>query len=430
MPRINLGVKPLSIFRLYATKQDNLHAVKRNFLGRPSNNLTSGIVGLANVGKSTFFQAITQSKLGNPANYPFATIEPEEAKVIVPSKRLDHLQRLYQSEKKIPATLTIYDIAGLTRGASQGEGLGNKFLNDIRHTDGIYQVVRGFTKQEITHIEGSVDPVRDLSVVQDELVLKDLEFLEGIREKLERKMNRTAKNSGDYQQMSTELEMMNALEEHLYEGKKIAHFKQNWSEDEVNILNKHNFLTAKPTLVLLNVCPEDYLLQENQFKEKVCKWINEYSPGDELLLFSADFETKYNEFMESGNKQGFHNYCREIVGDSLDTTGFESALPQIILKMREILGLISFYTCGPLEARQWTVREGTFAPQAAGVIHTDLEKTFISASVIKYADLESMAPPLQESTLKSQGKIKRGGKQYTIEDGDVVLFKAAGGNTR
>ncbi|SCU89387.1 LANO_0D04698g1_1 [Lachancea nothofagi CBS 11611] len=399
-------------------------------LGRPSNNLSSGIVGLANVGKSTFFQAITDSKLGNPANYPFATIEPEEAKVIVPSKRLDHLQKLYLSSKKIPAVLTIYDIAGLTRGASKGEGLGNKFLNDIRHVDGIFQVVRGFSKVEVTHIEGYVDPTRDLSIVQDELVLKDLEFLEGIREKLERKMSKTAKSSSEYKAMSTEIELLNSLEEHMYEGKKIAHFKSDWTKDEVGILNKHNFLTAKPTMILLNVSPKDYLLQANDYVKDVSGWINENSPGDKLILFSAEFETIYNQFAAVNDFVGLDKYCRSLVEGAGSKFSVRSCLPELIVEMRKSLGLISFFTCGPLEARQWTLREGSLAPQAAGVIHTDLEKTFISANILKFADLKDMAPPLKESQLKAQALVKRGGKLYAMEDGDVVLFKAAKGNSR
>lgn len=390
-------------------------------------------MGLANVGKSTFFQAITNSTLGNPANYPFATIEPEEAKVQIPSSKLDHLQKLYQSEKKIPATLTIYDIAGLVRGASNGEGMGSAFLNDIRHVDGIYQIVRGFQNEDITHIEGSVDPVRDLSVVQDELVLKDLEFLENIKDKLDKKMNRTAKNCIDYSNMQIELKLMDTLEEHLYEGKKIIHCKEKWTQEEIDILNKHNFLTAKPCLILLNVTPRDYLLQKNVFMKDVKKWVEEFSPGDKIMLFSAEFETMYNKFKEDAYmEKNFTTYCNEIISDDTNEgrSSYTSALPQIIMKMRELLGLISFFTCGPLEARQWTIRQGTLAPDAAGVIHTDLKDTFISASVIKYDDLSSLQPPFQEFSLKAQGKVKRAGKQYTMEDGDVVLFKAAGGKAR
>ncbi|AQZ18556.1 YLF2 (YHL014C) [Zygosaccharomyces parabailii] len=404
---------------------------RKVLLGRPSNNLTSGIVGLANVGKSTFFQAITNSKLGNPANYPFATIKPEEAKVQIPSRRLAHLKRLYQSEKCVPASLTMYDIAGLVRGASSGEGLGSTFLNDIRHVDGIYQVVRGFRKEDITHIEGSVDPVRDLSVVQDELILKDVEFLENIKERLQRKMGRTAKTSAEYREMTSELELMETLEEHLYEGRKIVHFKEDWSPEEVAILNKHNFLTAKPSLTLLNISAQDYISQRNEFVGPVKQWLDAYSPGDDIILFSAEFETVYNEFKDKAEVEDFEQYCKDTWGVPNDQMVLvESALPAILLKMRELLHLISFFTCGPLESRQWTVREGTTAPEAAGVIHTDLQNTFINASVTKYTDLAALEPPLHESVLKAQGKIKRAGKLYEIEDGDIVLFKAAGGKTR
>lgn len=407
-----------------------MSSVRKGLLGRPSNNLTSGIVGLANVGKSTFFQAITNSKLGNPANYPFATIEPEEAKVQIPSAKLDHLFSLYESQKKIPATLTVFDIAGLVRGASSGEGMGSAFLNDIRHVDGIYQIVRAFESTDITHIEGTVDPIRDLSIVQDELVLKDLEFLENIKEKLSKKMSRFPKNSNEFAKMQVETNLLASLEEFLYEGKKILNYKKDWTQDEISILNRHNFLTAKPSLILLNVTPKDYLLQKNRYEEAAKKWLHEYSPTDEVLLFSAEFETNYNAFKQNGDTKGLKEYCAEIVGDNSLLKNVDSALPNAIIKMRQALGLISFFTCGPLEVRQWTIRQGTTAPEAAGVIHTDLQETFISADVIKYDDLTLLGSPLQESSLKSQGKIKRAGKQYVMVDGDVALFKAAGSKAR
>lgn len=407
-----------------------MSALHKFLLGRSTNNLSSGIVGLANVGKSTFFQAITNSKLGNPANYPFATIEPEEAKVQIPSERLNHLFKLYQSEKKIPATITVYDIAGLVRGASSGEGMGSAFLNDIRHVDGIYQIVRGFENTDITHIEGTVNPVRDLSIVQDELVLKDLEFLENIKERLGKKMNRLPKNSNEFSKMQVEVNLLNKLEEFLYEGRKIIHFKQEWTQEEVCILNRHNFLTAKPSLILLNVTPKDYLLQRNQFIDDVKKWLKEYSPDDDVLLFSAEFETMYNKFKENDDVKGLSDYCKNIVGDDESPKVESSALPDIIVRMREALGLVSFFTCGPQETRQWTIRQGTTAPEAAGVIHTDIKETFISANIIHFDDIASVEPPLQESNLKAQGKIKRAGKQYIMNDGDIAVFKAAGAKTR
>ncbi|KAL6947086.1 Obg-like ATPase [Hanseniaspora vineae] len=414
---------------------------KKILLGRPSNNLTSGIVGLANVGKSTFFQAITKSTLGNPANYPFATIQPEEAKCIVPSTKLANLQKLYQSEKTVPATLTIYDIAGLIRGACNGEGLGNQFLNDIRHVDGIYQVVRGFVDEDITHIEGNVDPVRDCSLVQDELILKDLDILENLVEKLDKKKVKASKNSVEYKELEFELDFLKRLEEHLYNGMKIYHLKdvmegeksEQWTDQEVEILNKHNFLTSKPTIFLLNVNPRDYLLQENQFKQKVQEWISKYSPNDHLILFSAELETKYNEL--GGDTLEFFEYCSSQINSSTKASDAKttSCLPDIIKQMRKSLKLISFYTCGPIECRQWTIREQSTAPEGAGVIHTDLKKTFINAEVMKYADIEThlIKPQVNDiNVLKNIGKLKRVGKAYIIEDGDVCLFKASKGNSR
>lgn len=347
------------------------------------------------MGKSTFFQAITNSELGNPANYPFATIEPEEARVIVPSPRLEVLQKLYQSQKQVPATLTIYDIAGLTKGASKGEGLGNQFLNDIRSVDGIFQVVRGFADQEITHIEGTVDAVRDLNIVKDELILKDLEFVESALEKNKKKI-KYPQSPSELLDLKQELQVLSKAEDYLIDNKRIASI-ENWSSVEVDILSRHNLLTAKPVIYLLNVSEQDFLANQNQFVEQIQQWIQENSPNDQLILVSATFETaKKNDP--------------------------QSVLPRVIQSMRKSLHLLSFFTCGNIEAREWTVRENSTAPDAAGVIHTDLKNTFISAEVIKYADLQNLAP----AELKSKGKITKQGKGYLVQDGDIMLIKAAG----
>lgn len=372
--------------------------------GRPSNNLSSGIVGLANVGKSTFFQAITRSKLGNPANYPFATIKPEEAKVIVPSEKLHHLHALYQSQQKIPATLKIIDIAGLVRGASNGSGLGNQFLNDIRQVDGIFQVVRGFIDPEVTHVEGGVDPCRDLTIVLDELLLKDMEFVENALEKLSKTKNIKSLEAKLLESKKATLEK---CYEWIMEGKRVADFGE-WTQEDVDTLNSYNLLTAKPIVYLLNCSEEDYLRQDNQFLGQIKEWIQENSPGSPVILFSLSYETKLleNESVEN------------------------SVLSSVIHQMRESLNLISFYTCGEKEARQWTIREGISAPEAASVIHTDLSKTFINAIVNKYQDLADLTPPFDEKVLKSTGKQLRVGKSYVVEDGDVILFKAAGAKTK
>lgn len=382
---------------------------KPKYLGRPSNKLTLGVVGLANVGKSTFFQAITRSTLGNPANYPFATIEPEESQVVVESAKLAHLAQLYQSQKLVPTSLTVFDIAGLTRNASSGAGLGNKFLSDIRQVDGLFQVVRGFRDEEIIHIENNVDPVKDLVIVTDELILKDLEFVETGIEIVERKLK---KPHSDRAGLALELQTLNKILDYLYEGKKIVAFE--WTDEEIEVINSYNFLTAKPSVILLNVSVEDYVSGTNEFAGAVTEWIGENCPSDKLVLFSAVYETQLNEAREAGEPP-------------LPT---RSCMPAVVDAMRDALHLILFYTCGPKEARQWLVREGLFAPEAAGVIHTDLQKTFVAAQVYKYADLEGEVLPLNEAALKSKGKQHRGGKTYVVEDGDVLLIKAAGGHAR
>lgn len=375
-------------------------------LGRVSNNLSSGVVGLANVGKSTFFQAITRSDLGNPANYPFATIEPEKSQVVVPSPQLDYLQKLYKSNKKVPTALTIYDIAGLTRNASSGAGLGNKFLADIRQVDGIFHVFRGFRDDEIVHIEeNKVDPVRDLVIVTDELILKDLEYVES---GLERAAKALKKPHSNVPEIELEISTMEKVLDLLYEGKKVT--TGTWTDDEIDVINTYNLLTAKPTVYLMNVNEEDYKSGSNEFLGDVTAWISENCPEDELLLFSARLETK----LIAGEAEG------------------ESAIPQIVDTMRGSLDLISFYTCGPKEARQWTVRNGSLAPEAAGCIHTDLQKTFISAQVYKYSDLleEDVTQGLNEAALKKKGKQYRFGKNYIVEDGDVMVIKAGGAQKR
>lgn len=418
-PTYSILPEPMSFLRSFSVSCRALAKKplpqKQKFLGRVSNNLSLGVVGLANVGKSTFFQAITKSTLGNPANYPYATIDPEQSQVVVESPKLDHLQQLYGSEKKVPTSLTIYDIAGLTRNAASGEGLGNKFLADIRLVDGIFHVVRGFRDDEITHIETTVDPVRDMTIVTDELILKDLDFIETAIEKAAKTLK---KPQVDKAAAQFEIDTLNKLLDLLYSGKKVV--TEDWSDREIDVINPLNLLTAKPTVVLLNVSPKDYADNENEFKLAVEQWIEENSPGDKLLLFSAQYETMLNQLRESGSAL---EYMAQF-------NNAPSAMASIVDAIREVLRLISFYTCGPKEAHQWTIREGSTAPEAAGAIHTDLQKTFVSAQVYKWADLEQESAPLNESSLKSKGKQYRHGKTYVVEDGDVLVIKAAGGKSR
>ncbi|CAI5760381.1 unnamed protein product [Candida verbasci] len=383
---------------------------------KSSNNLSVGLVGLANVGKSTFFQSLTKSKLGNPANYPFATIEPEKSTIIVESETLNHYNQIFKSNKKINTNLIIWDIAGLTKNCNLGEGMGNKFLNNIRQVDGIIQIVRGFENDDITHIEKTIDPIRDLIIVQDELILKDVEFIENEIEqlqKLNKKMKFNKVKSLDYE---LNMNLMDKVIDLLYNGKKIINCESEFNEDEIKIINKLNLLTAKPTIYCLNVSEEDYKNQENKYYQNVLEWVNENSNNkDKLLMFSGEYETKINE----------------LKGDELEVyqNGTETILNQLIKEMRSLLKLISFYTCGETESKQWTILKNSTILEAAGLIHTDLKNTFINSIVYKWEDLSKLKQ-FDENMLKSMGKQYRQGKKYIIEDGDVIIIKAGKGKAR
>ncbi|EAZ63856.2 putative GTP-binding protein (ODN superfamily) [Scheffersomyces stipitis CBS 6054] len=382
-------------------------------LGRPGNNLKSGIVGLANVGKSTFFQAITRCPLGNPANYPFATIEPEEARVIVPSPRFEKLCELYKPKSEVPAFMTIYDIAGLTKGAHAGEGLGNNFLANIRAVDAIFQVVRAFEDSEIIHINDEVNPYADLEIIKDELRLKDIEFatkhLEGIE-----KITKRGGQSLEVKNKKEEAEFVKRIISLLEEGKRIAN--QVWTAKEVETINSMFLLTAKPCIYLINLSERDYVRKKNKHLLKIKEWVDANSPGDLIIPVSVSLEEK---LAGMGSDEERDAYCKEI--------GATSALPKIIVAMRQKLDLISFFTGGPDEVREWTIRRWYTAPQAAGTIHTDLERTFILAQVIKYDDLVEYG---DEVAVKAAGKLLQKGKDYYVEDGDIIFVKAAEGKAR
>ena len=382
-------------------------------LGRPGNNLKSGIVGLANVGKSTFFQAITRCPLGNPANYPFATIDPEEARVIVPSPRFDKLCELYKPKSEVPAFLTVYDIAGLTKGAHAGEGLGNNFLANIRAVDSIFQMVRCFDDADIIHINDEVNPIADLDIIKDELRLKDIEFANTYLEGVE-KIAKRGGQSLEVKQKKEEAEFVKKVIQMLEDGKRIAN--QTWTAKEVDIINQMFLLTAKPCIYLINLSEKDYIRKKHKYLLKIKEWVDANSPGDLIVPLSVSLEEKLAN-MESDEER--EAYCKEI--------GAQSALPKIIVAMRQKLDLISFFTGGPDEVREWTIRKWYTAPQAAGTIHTDLERTFILAQVIKYDDLIELG---DENSVRAAGKLMQKGKDYFVEDGDIIYVKAADGKAR
>ncbi|KAI9890200.1 MAG: hypothetical protein M1814_004362 [Vezdaea aestivalis] len=376
-------------------------------LGRPGNHLKSGIVGLANVGKSTLFQAITKCHLGNPANYPFATIEPEEARIIVPDARYDWLCDHYKPRSKVPATLTVYDIAGLTKGASTGEGLGNAFLSHIRAVDAIFQVVRSFDDADITHIEGDVDPIRDLNIISDELRIKDTEFVAKAVEAL-KKLTIRGGQSLEMKKLKEEQAFVESLLQWLKDGKDVR--KGNWSPKEVEFINPLMLLTAKPVVYLVNLSEKDYIRQKNKYLPKIAEWVKQNSTGDPIIPVSVSFEERLTglETEEAALEE-----CKKLAT--------KSALPKIISTMRQALGLIGFFTTGEDEVRHWTIRKETKAPQAAGVIHTDFEKTFIQVIVFNYETLKEVG---DEAAIKAAGKVMTKGKDYVVNDGDILLIKA------
>ncbi|XP_066325814.1 obg-like ATPase 1 [Miscanthus floridulus] len=372
---------------------------ERPILGRFSSHLKIGIVGLPNVGKSTFFNIVT--KLAIPAeNFPFCTIEPNEARVNVPDERFDWLCKLYKPKSEVPAYLEVTDIAGLIRGAHAGDGLGNAFLSHIRAVDGIFHVLRAFEDAEITHVDDTVDPVRDMETISEELRLKDIEFMKKRLEDLEKSMKR----SND-KQLKIEHELCERVIAHLEEGKDVR--LGDWKAADIEILNTFQLLSAKPVVYLVNMSEKDFQRKKNKFLPKIHAWVQEHG-GETILPFSCAFEQKLVDMPEDEAAK----YCAE--------NQITSMIPKIIKTGFAAIHLIYFFTAGPDEVKCWQIRRHTKAPQAAGAIHTDFERGFICAEVMKFEDLKELA---SESAVKAAGKYKQEGKTYVVQDGDIIFFK-------
>ena len=321
----------------------------------------------------------------------------------MPDTRFDYLCEKYKPPSKVPAFLNVVDIAGLVQGANEGKGLGNAFLSHIKACDGIFHMIRIFDDEDIIHVEGSVDPIRDIQIINDELRLKDLEYVEKVHDDVEKKVTRANDKTlkHDYEVLHKALEM-------LRDEKKWIKF-HDWNDKDIEVLNKHLLLTSKPVVYLLNMSEAEYIKRKNKWLPKIKQWVDANDPGATVIPYSAPFELKLQEMSTDDERKA---YITEVnapsVMEKIITTGYKS------------LQLCYFFTVGEDEVKCWTIQVGTKAPQAAGRIHTDFEKGFIMAEVMKFEDFKENG---SETAVKAAGKYRQQGKAYTVEDGDIILFK-------
>ena len=360
-----------------------------------------GIVGLPNVGKSTLFNSLTKAG-AESANYPFCTIDPNVGVVTVPDERLNVLGEMYHTKKIIPAAIEFVDIAGLVKGASKGEGLGNQFLANIREVDAIVHLVRCFENSNIVHVDGSINPLRDIETINLELIFSDLEILE-------RRISKVSKVARNDKSAAKELGLLNKVKAHLEDGKLAKTFEEVDDEEEQAWLESYNLLTYKPVIYAANVSEDD--LADDAANNEGVQAVREYAKGEqsEVFVVCAEIEAEISE-LDDDEKKMF-----------LEDLGLkESGLEKLIKASYKLLGLISYLTAGEPEVRAWTITEGTKAPQAAGKIHSDFERGFIRAEVVSYDDLIACG---SHTAAKEKGLIRLEGKDYVVKDGDIMLFR-------
>ena len=357
-----------------------------------------GIVGLPNVGKSTLFNSITKAG-AECANYPFCTIEPNVGVVPVPDERLDKLTEMYNPQKTTHAVIEFVDIAGLVKGASKGEGLGNKFLSHIRETDAIVEVVRCFEDGNVVHVDGSVDPIRDIETINLELIFADLEMVN-------KRLDKARKNLKADKKYQTEIDLFEKIKKTLEEGKSARTL--DFNEDELSIVKETFLLTTKPILYVANISENQI---DNAENDPLVLKVKEYAAQEnaEVIPLCVKIEEELSGLEDDDKKE------------MLEAMGLEeSGLDKVIKRSYDLLGLMSFLTAGEPEVRAWTIKKGTKAPQAAGKIHSDIERGFIKAEVVSFDDLISSGGMVQA---KEKGLVRQEGKEYIMQDGDIVLFK-------
>ena len=360
-----------------------------------------GIVGLPNVGQSTLFNSLTKAG-AESANYPFCTIDPNVGVVTVPDERLNVLGEMYHTKKIIPAAIEFVDIAGLVKGASKGEGLGNQFLANIREVDAIVHVVRCFEDSNIVHVDGSIDPLRDIETINLELIFSDLEILE-------RRISKAVRAARNDKTIAKELALMERIKAHLEDGKMAKSFDDINDEDEQQWLESYNLLTYKPVIFAANVAEDD--LADDGASNAGVQAVREYAKREdcEVFVVCAEIEQEIAE-LDDDEKSMF-----------LEELGLkESGLEKLIKASYSLLGLISYLTAGEPEVRAWTIKKGTKAPQAAGKIHSDFERGFIRAEIVSYDDLMACGT---YNAAKEKGLVRLEGKDYVVQDGDIILFR-------
>lgn len=360
-----------------------------------------GIVGLPNVGKSTLFNSLTKAG-AESANYPFCTIDPNVGVVTVPDERLNVLGEMYHTKKIIPAAIEFVDIAGLVKGASKGEGLGNQFLANIREVDAIVHVVRCFEDSNIVHVDGSIDPLRDIETINLELIFSDLEILE-------RRISKAVRAARNDKTIAKELALMERIKAHLEDGKMAKSFDDINDEDEQQWLESYNLLTYKPVIFAANVAEDD--LADDGASNAGVQAVREYAKREdcEVFVVCAEIEQEIAE-LDDDEKSMF-----------LEELGLkESGLEKLIKASYSLLGLISYLTAGEPEVRAWTIKKGTKAPEAAGKIHSDFERGFIRAEIVSYDDLMACGT---YNAAKEKGLVRLEGKDYVVQDGDIILFR-------